>query len=172
VLIGAGAAVEATDEDGWTPLHRAARYGHRETVAALIVGGAVVGATDEDGWTPLHRAAHSGNMDTVATLIGAGAAVGATTKDGKTPLHSAVGRGRKETVAALLCEGADVNGSGILPVPLKVAADKGYLETVRVLVAWDAAVGSVRPSRARVRLSSKAKQLCFALNSTPRLSDK
>jgi len=171
-LIGAGAAVGAAAKDGKTPLHWAAHSGNKEAVAALIGAGAAVGATAKDGGTPLHWAAVSGNNETVAALIGGGAAVGVTDENGWTPLHAAAGRDRKDTVAALLCEGADVDGDGILSAPLKVAADRGYLQTVRVLVAWGAAVGAVRPSRTRFRLSSDAKQLRSVLDYTPRLSSK
>ena len=171
-LIGAGAAVAAKDKGGVTPLHAAAGGGNKEAVAALIGAGAAVGATAKDGGTPLHWAAVGGNNETVAALIGGGAAVGVTDENGWTPLHAAAGRDRKDTVAALLCEGADVDGNGILSAPLKVAADRGYLQTVRVLVAWGAAVGAVRPSRTRFRLSSDAKELRSVLDYTPRLSSK
>ena len=43
-LLGAGADINATDEDGWFPLFIAAREGHTESIKALLQGGAAVDA--------------------------------------------------------------------------------------------------------------------------------
>ena len=48
----AGAEVNARDENGYTPLHLAVRYGDAGTVAALVNAGADVEARDKDGLTP------------------------------------------------------------------------------------------------------------------------
>ena len=50
-LLAAGAAVDARDSSGCTPLHEAAQRGHQEAAAALVAAGADVAAADEDGWT-------------------------------------------------------------------------------------------------------------------------
>ena len=78
--------VFATDEDGWTPLHWAARNGNRDISTYLIVNGAEVKATNEIGWTPLHVAASNGHAEIVQALITAGAEVTATTNGGNSPL--------------------------------------------------------------------------------------
>ena len=54
--LAAGTDVNAKSEDGGTPLHLAAEYGHKEIVELLIAKGADVNATDEDGETPLDHA--------------------------------------------------------------------------------------------------------------------
>ena len=57
LLIANGADVNAKDIDGWTPLRKAAFYGHREIVELLIANGADVNAKDDEGRTPLDEAA-------------------------------------------------------------------------------------------------------------------
>ena len=67
-LLGAGADVDAENDDGWTPLHLV--IGHLiddpphladddrvVRVATLLEAGADVDAKNDDGWTPLHYAA-------------------------------------------------------------------------------------------------------------------
>ena len=53
------------DNDEWTPLHLAARYGHKEIVEYLVEKGADVNAKDKEGWTPLHFAAQEGHTEIV-----------------------------------------------------------------------------------------------------------
>ena len=50
-----GAAIDARDENGMTPLHTAAGWiGDPAVIRILAAAGADVGARDSDGWTPLH----------------------------------------------------------------------------------------------------------------------
>ena len=52
VLLAAGADPSAPDEEGVTPLHHAARYGHRGMVDRLLAAGADRTAEDNRGRTP------------------------------------------------------------------------------------------------------------------------
>ncbi|XP_068736521.1 oxysterol-binding protein-related protein 1-like [Montipora capricornis] len=54
---------------GWTPLHLAAYFGHKEIVKALLENGADVNARNGMGDTPLHRAAFTGRAEVVTILI-------------------------------------------------------------------------------------------------------
>ena len=72
LLLKQGADVNAKDEDGCTPLHRASNKGFPEIVKLLIKNGADVNATDKD-WTPLHQAALWDRIDIVKVLIENGA---------------------------------------------------------------------------------------------------
>ena len=63
------------NEDEWTPLRLAARYGHPETVKALLEGLetgqrlALLKMTTKNGSTPLLIAARHGHAETVKALL-------------------------------------------------------------------------------------------------------
>jgi ankyrin repeat protein len=80
------AQVNATDQDGWTPLHWAAESGRKEIVVALINAEAKVDAQGEHEETSLHLAAENGHKDVVEFLLSKKGDVNATDQDGKTPL--------------------------------------------------------------------------------------
>ena len=71
----------ATNNDGVTPLLKAAQKGHTEIVTALLAAKADVNAANKtDGVTPLYMAAAKGHTEIVTTLLEANADVN-TTKD-------------------------------------------------------------------------------------------
>ncbi len=65
--------VNATDENGDTPLIEAARLGHDEIARALLAAGADYKMRDKNGKTPLMLAAVGGHDDVVHVLKDAGA---------------------------------------------------------------------------------------------------
>jgi ankyrin repeat protein len=111
LLIDEGAAIEACDAFGRTPLHNASSTFDRFKVATVLLDeGANPNATDTYGCTSLHLAADYDSDLTVAELLlRRGARVNIRNIDGMTPLHLAVIDGRKAMVAVLLAYGADVN---------------------------------------------------------------
>ena len=80
-----GYGADARDEDGWTPLHFAARSGDAAAIGALINADAQVDARTEGGFTPLHWAAGLGHAAAIEALLGAGAQVDARSEDGHGP---------------------------------------------------------------------------------------
>ncbi len=105
-LVGAGAAVDATNRRGAQPLHYAVDGGpdaprwnpaaQRETVARLITLGADPNATDKNGTTPLLRAIRNRCAEAVRALLEGGADPNATNKSGSTAIELATwttGRG-------------------------------------------------------------------------------
>ena len=79
--------VNARDDHGQTPLHRAAMYGRAGTVTYLINHGAKIHAKDHTGRTPLHIAVRCGEFPgTVRALLDAGARVNIKDNQGIMPL--------------------------------------------------------------------------------------
>ncbi|KAM6918580.1 oxysterol-binding protein-related protein 1-like [Xenentodon cancila] len=54
---------------GWTPLHLACNFGHRDVVEALLKAGVGVNLQDHMGDTPLHKAAYTGRKEIVLLLL-------------------------------------------------------------------------------------------------------
>jgi ankyrin repeat protein len=150
-LLAAGTNVNARDQAGWTPLHKAMErlasaptartpadaeiVAAAKTVELLLSRGADVNARARNGIAPIHYAAATGQKTLVQLLIARGADVRVTGSDGVTPLFLAAGRGSGDVADVLIARGADVNArtrSGY--TPLSNAADHGSLDVARLLV--------------------------------------
>ena len=68
-LINNGASLMHRADDNWTPLHRAARGAHVDTVVLLLEHGANLLAKDAKGNIPLHHAARSGSLETCVQVL-------------------------------------------------------------------------------------------------------
>ncbi|XP_076026373.1 ankyrin repeat domain-containing protein 49 [Genypterus blacodes] len=77
------------DEDGYTPLHRAAYSSHVGVASALLAAGCKVNARTVDSWTPLHSACRWSRVAVVSLLLQNGADLNAQTNGGLTALHLA-----------------------------------------------------------------------------------
>jgi len=162
-LLGAGAEVDKTDDEGCTALHRAAHNNHLSVIMVLVEAGAKVdkgkndGATRrlmgpiaalaspvterertfEDGSTPLCLAAKMGNEAVVAALLGAGGDVNLARFDGCTPLSVAAHEGREAMVLALLMAGAEVSKAKSNGwTPLHFATQEGHKAVAELLHSW------------------------------------
>lgn len=86
--VAGGDDVEARDEDGYTPLHKAEDPAVIET---LVAAGADLEARNRSGRTPLYEAAgrgKPGNVSVVEALLAAGADPMARSDDDETLLHA------------------------------------------------------------------------------------
>ena len=100
--------LDAPDNYGDAPLHRAADSGSKDIVRWFVQLGASVNVQNKhEQETPLHRAAFKGYPDVVNYLLENGADVNAN--NGDTPLHWAVYGGHADIVSVLLSNGANVN---------------------------------------------------------------
>ena len=104
-----GERVDGVADDGWTPLHLAAFFGHRAACERLLEAGADLRAVSRNAManTPLHAAVAGGHVDSALLLIERGAEVNATDAGGHSPLHIAAEAGYVPVVRALLARGAD-----------------------------------------------------------------
>ncbi|MGE3273641.1 MAG: ankyrin repeat domain-containing protein [Vicinamibacterales bacterium] len=142
-LLKDGADVNATQGDGVTALHWAARRGDAELARMLIVAGANPRATTRFGdYTPLHLAAERGAGDVVAALVAAGANPDALTTTGASPLMLAAGAGDIAAITALVDAGADVNAAeadrGQTPLMFAAAANRAEAVTLLLRRGADA----------------------------------
>lgn len=104
--LSTGANVDSRDDDGETPLMKAADDGHTAIVEALLKAGADVNAIDEDGQTALMMAADEGHVQIVKLLLNAGANVNAKDEDGETALMKALDENHAEVADMLRKAGA------------------------------------------------------------------
>ncbi|HUV29656.1 MAG TPA: ankyrin repeat domain-containing protein [Acidobacteriota bacterium] len=103
--------VTATDDQGYSPLHKAAYNNHLNVVEYLISQGADVNSASGSGSTPLHGAAYYGHPEIVRVLLDGGAECDVVNAGGYTPLLSAAAGNHGEIVRLLVNMGANVNAS-------------------------------------------------------------
>ena len=78
--------VNSRFDDGQTPLHLAAIYGHNAIAKYLLENNADTSVQDSSGATPLHEAVRYGNVEIAKALLNSGANVNARDNLGKTPV--------------------------------------------------------------------------------------
>jgi ankyrin repeat protein len=109
-LLQSGADVNASQGDGMTALHWAARHGDTSTAEMLLHAGANIRATTRlGGYTPLLLASQSGQAAAVQILLKVGADPKSATATGATALMLASATGRVDAVKALIAAGADLH---------------------------------------------------------------
>ena len=134
-LVAAGAAVDAPDRRGYTPLMWAAATGNAEITKYLLDSGALVQSRAADGTTALFLAAANGAAETVRLLLSRGANP-LVAREGQTPRQAATARGYADVVSVL--EAAEGLGAQLVQ-----AVSDGQAVSARQLVARGAPVNIV-----------------------------
>lgn len=102
LLVNAGAGINATDAEGHTSLHYAARNDDEEMLHLLLnVRGIELNVRCTNGFTPLMEAAETGGVKATEALLTAGADVNVEDKTGKTAIDIADDNEKDEIVSLL-----------------------------------------------------------------------
>lgn len=158
-LIENGADVDVKNTYGTTALIYAARRGNLDLVELLLEKNPKsVNIGDHSDVSPLHAAVMGGNKDVIVTLLEYGAIINAKDKEEEQPIHYAAAENNEAVVSILVNEmakGADdeiakksakrdlVNSvTGELDTPLHIAAQGGYIDVVKSLLAFGAEVNA------------------------------
>ena len=125
----------AKDEDGYTPLHRAAFDNYSvDVVKLLLAHSADVDSSDKNGATVLHWAAIQNSAEVAKLLLAHSADVNSTDILGQTALHRAAYTNSVDVAKVLIENSADVditNKNG--QTALQVAEKEGHQEMVELL---------------------------------------
>ncbi|XP_076660489.1 ankyrin repeat domain-containing protein 49-like [Halictus rubicundus] len=101
--------LESTDDDGYTPLHRACYGNHVQVVEYLLQAGAKIDSKTMDDWQPLHLACCWNNVECAMVLIANGADINAKSKGDQTPLHLVSASSHNSCSLQLLLLHPDIN---------------------------------------------------------------
>lgn len=110
-LLDKGADVNKLNDNGYSPLHTAARSRNSDLVKLLLDHKADPNLPDSDGATPLVHAIMRNHVPSIEALIAAGADIEHETKQGYTPLEVAIGEDQLFAARALINAGARVNSA-------------------------------------------------------------
>uniref|UniRef100_UPI00398E58C9 protein phosphatase 1 regulatory subunit 12A-like isoform X2 n=1 Tax=Pristiophorus japonicus TaxID=55135 RepID=UPI00398E58C9 len=161
-LLLKGADINYTNVDGLSALHQACIDENLEMVTFLLDHGASVNQPDNEGWTALHAAASCGFTEITEYLIKQRANVAAVNSEGELPIDIAQGEAMEKLLKAVIKkQGIDVevarkeeeqrmiqdarqwlNRGKVEDIrhpktgasALHVAAAKGYLEVMKLLI--------------------------------------
>jgi ankyrin repeat protein len=135
-LLRAGAAADARNRYGVSPLMLAANNGSAAVTELLLAGGADPRRALPEGETPLMAAAATGSVETLKLLMAHGADVNAREGwHGQTALMWAAAENHAQAVEALIAGGADLHArskGGF--TALLFAARSGQIDAIRALL--------------------------------------
>ena len=130
-----GAAINARDEYGKTPLMNACEHSSSKVVIYLVDSGADINLWDKTGKTPVIYAALSGNKSLLEYLVQQDASVISKDQEGMTPLMYASQRGEHEAVYFLVNKGADIHAADNNGMTaLMYASSRGDMNVITFLV--------------------------------------
>ncbi|PPI84865.1 ankyrin repeat domain-containing protein [Marinobacter maroccanus] len=107
LLLSAGADVNTSDRNGYTPVMRAAENGHLSVVKVLVAAGANVNVS-QGGESLLMKIVANGDLLTAERLVAAGADVNYRARDGQTALDIARATNNRDLEMLLVQAGAQL----------------------------------------------------------------
>lgn len=119
-----GMSPNSKDENGYTPLHAAAEWGHFDLVSYLLKKGADVNITDSDGDTPLHA---TESVEMAQLLVKNGADPKKKNEDGLTPLEKAQEEDPLE-LSDLITYYRELNGETVEKMPEDMSVSMSYAD--------------------------------------------
>ncbi|KIY04223.1 uncharacterized protein Z520_00917 [Fonsecaea multimorphosa CBS 102226] len=135
-LLAAGANINARHgQNGYTPLHFAAKESSQQVVEILVERGADINARSNTGRTPLWEAAFAGIAPNVRLLLEARAEILSELEAGWNPLHAASHTGSVECIKLLLDYGVwSDDKTNWKDTALLLAAKPGHHDACEVLL--------------------------------------
>ena len=150
ILLKARANQRILDEDGSTPLHKAATAGALAAVQILLEGGADVTCIDDSGYSPVIRAIQAEQISVAEYLLSEKKeeVINKTGISGRAPLHYAAQFGHVGLITRLLelkanPEAKDNEGR----TPLHIAAESGQADAVAELLKYEKVLGDSKDNR-------------------------
>ena len=143
-LLQKKADVNASEADGMTAMHWAARNNDLESGRLLVRAGANTRAATRYGVTPLALAAQNGSAAMLELLLKAGADANAALPEGETALMTAARTGSAAAIKVLAAHGANVNAreNWMGESAVAWAAAENHSEAVSALVELGADVNA------------------------------
>lgn len=126
LLDNGGFADVRSEKTGIAPMHYAAAFGHAAMIEYLASRGADPNATDNDGVTPIFYASRRNRFPIIELMERIGGKFGG--------LDEAVNANDVRRVLDLISGGSEVNSQSLAGRPIHLAATKGFLAIVRILV--------------------------------------
>jgi ankyrin repeat protein len=136
--------VNATQADGMTALHWAARMNDLETAQALIRAGAKPDVATRYGVTPIYFACENAHAAMIDLLLRAGVSPNSANPGGETALMTASRSGKVDAVKLLLDRGASINATESVrgQTALMWAVTENHPDVVKLLLSRGAEVNA------------------------------
>ena len=132
----AGADVCAMDGEGLSGVYHAARYGHLDSLTALLKAGGDANKGRDDGASPIWIAARNGHAPCIQQLVSCKGDVTKCTNDGASPINIAADNGHASVIQQLVSCKGDVTkcrNDGVSPIFM--AAFNGHAPCISQLLA-------------------------------------
>jgi hypothetical protein len=140
----AGADVCAMDGGGLSGVYHAARYGHLDSLTALLKAGGDANKGRDDGASPIWIAARNGHAPCIQQLVSCKGDVTKCENDGYSPICVAAQKGHASVIQQLVsCKGDVTKCTNDGTSPIYIAAQFGHASVIEQLVSCKGDVGTM-----------------------------